>query len=293
MESTQASSRLDRQRLLDWRIPEVRHTYTRRDTLLYALGVGLGQDPLDAAQLRYVYEKDLLALPTMAVVLAYPGLWMADPATGIDCSRMLHGEQALELFAPLPVAGTVVGRTTVLDVIDKGAAKGAIVLTRREVFDAGSGTLLCRLGITSVLRGNGGFGGPDTPLPAPHALPRRAPDHVAECRTSPRAALLYRLSGDDNPLHVDPEAARAAGFERPILHGLCTFGIAGTALLFHGCDHDASRLRTMRARFTAPVFPGETLRTEIWRDGPQLGFRTTVVERGIVALDHGLATLAA
>jgi len=285
--------KFDRERLLAWQIPDVRHAYTRRDTMLYALGLGLGQDPLDPAQLRYVYDKGLQALPTMAVVLGYPGLWMADPDTGIDCARMLHGEQGLELFAPLPAAATVIGRTRVVDVIDKGVDKGAIVRTRRDVHDADSGTLLCRLTATSVLRGNGGFGGPNTPLPAPHALPQRAPDHVAECRTSPRAALIYRLSGDGNPLHADPAAARAAGFERPILHGLCTFGIAGTALLAHGCDHDASRLRAMRARFTAPVFPGETLRTEIWRDGAQLSFRTTAAERGIVALNNGWAQLAA
>jgi len=283
----------DRDRLLAWPIPEVRHTYTRRDTMLYALGLGLGQDPLDPAQLRYVYDEDLQALPTMAVVLGYPGLWMADPGTGIDCTRMLHGEQGLELFAPLPAAGTVVGRTRVVDVIDKGAGKGAVVLTQRDVVDADSGALLCRLSATSMLRGNGGFGGPNTPLAAPHALPARAPDHVAEHRTSPRAALLYRLSGDYNPLHADPAAARAAGFERPILHGLCTFGMAGAALLAHGCGHDAARLRAMRARFTAPVFPGETLRTEIWRDGTQLSFRTTVAERGAVALNNGWACLAA
>lgn len=285
--------KFDRQRLLDWKVPEVRQTYTERDTMLYALGLGVGADPMDAAQLRFVYDQALLALPMMSVMLGYPGLWMADPETGIDWKRMLHGEQGFTIEKPLPVAGTVIGRTRVLDVIDKGADKGAVVLTQREVVDADSDALLCRLTSTSMLRGNGGFGGPSTPLPAPHEIPQRAPDHTTEIRTSPRSALIYRLSGDYNPLHVDPVVARSAGFERPILHGLCTFGMSGVALLAACCGYDASRLRAMRARFTTPVYPGETLRTEIWIDGADISFRTLVVERQTLALNNGWARLEA
>ncbi|KDD49806.1 MaoC-like protein [Bordetella bronchiseptica OSU553] len=198
------------------------------------------------------------------------------------------------MYRPLPVAGTVIGRTRVTEVYDRGPEKGAVVHARRDVVDAATDELLCSLFATSVLRGDGGFGGPPAPPHRAAAMPGREPDRVEDIATLPQAALIYRLSGDYNPLHVDPDLAAQAGFERPILHGLCTFGLAGRALLQAACGHDPRRLTGMNARFSAPVFPGETLRTEIWlQDDGNAIFRTSALERGTVVLDNGQASLAA
>ena len=286
---------IDYQRLKNRPFPDCRHTYTARDSMLYALGVGCGLDPLDRSELPFVYEgvdgDELHALPTLGVVLGTVGFWAKEADTGIDWRRVLHGEQGLEIHRPLPAAATVIGRTRVLEILDKGPGKGALMYSQREVFDADSGQPLCTLTMTTVLRGDGGFGGPTTPAPKPHALPDRAPDTAIDLPTLAQAALVYRLSGDFNPLHADPQVAAEAGFARPILHGLATFGVVGRALLRGACGGDPSRLRTMKARFSAPVFPGETIRTELWRDGTALSFRARVVERDLVVLDNGQASL--
>ena len=206
---------------------------------------------------------------------------------------MLHGEQGFEIFKPLPPKGSVVGRSRVTGLIDKGADKGAVLLSERDVFDKQSGDLLCRLTSTTMLRGDGGFGGPSGPLPAPHPLPERRPDRVSSIRTLPQAALIYRLSGDYNPLHADPAVARKAGFERPILHGLCTFGVVCRALVEMVCDGEPSRLKKMPVRFSSPVYPGETIVTEAWSDGGgQISFRAKVAERDVVVINNGLAMAA-
>jgi acyl dehydratase len=205
--------------LLNWHFPELEHSYAERDTMLYALGLGCGADPLDQGQLQFVYEDGLRALPSMAVVLGYPGFWISDPGTGVDWKKVLHGEQDITIFKPLPAAGTVIGRTRVTGVFDKGKEKGAVLVSERDVIDKASGDLLCRLTSTTMMRGDGGFGGSSGPLPAPHPLPDRAPDQTASIATLPQAALIYRLSGDYNPLHADPAVARSGGFDRPILHG--------------------------------------------------------------------------
>lgn len=283
---------IDRNKLLGWEFPEVTQTYGHRDTILYALGLGLGADPLDRAQLQFVYEDGLKALPTMAVTLGYPGFWLSDPRTGADWKKLLHGEQGMEFFQPLPAAGTVVGRTRVVDVIDKGAGRGALVLTQRDIVDAATGSLICRTSSTSFLRGDGGFGGPSGPTPAPHPVPDRAPDLEIASPTLPQAALIYRLSGDYNPLHADPDVARSGGFDRPILHGLCTFGVAGHAVLVGAAGGDPGRLASLDVRFTAPVYPGETIVTQIWtgEDGV-VSFRSRVRERDLVVLNNGRARL--
>lgn len=283
---------IDYQRLKDWRFADLEHRYHAKDTILYALGLGCGSDPLDAEELRFVYEENLLALPTMAVVLGYPGFWLKEPGTGIDWRKVLHGEQGLILHRPLPAEGTVIGRTRVTGIIDKGEGRGALLLSERDVIDKASGALLCTLTSTTVLRADGGFGGPRGPAPEPHALPDRAPDLHVDLPTLPQAALIYRLSGDYNPLHADPKTAQAGGFPRPILHGLCSFGVAGRALLKACCGNDPKRLTAMKLRFSAPVFPGETIRTEIWRDGATVSFRARVVERDVVVLNNGLAQVA-
>ena len=282
---------MDYEALKAWQFTDVRQTFGKPETMLYALGLGLGGDPVDASQLRFVYEKELAALPSMAVVLGGPGMWVRDPRLKADWKRVLHGEQGFTLFRPLPVEGTVIGRTRLTGVVDRGPEKGAFIFTERDVIDAASSERLALLQSTTVLRGDGGFGGPTGPAPEPHVLPARAPDLAVDLATLPQAALIYRLSGDMNPLHADPEIAAAAGFPRPILHGLCTFGVAGHALLKSSCGYRPERCKSMRARFSSPVYPGETIRTEIWRQGAVVSFRARVVERDVIVLNNGCAEL--
>ena len=281
------------------RFPELAASYSARDTMLYALGVGYGSDPTDERQLDFVYEKNLRAAPTMAVVLAYPGFWAKEPDTGIDWVRVLHGEQSLELHRPLAPTGKVTGRTRVKALVDKGKDKGALLVHERELYDE-AGELLATVQSLSFCRGDGGFSerpgngprGGDPAPPPPPATPDTPPDIACDLPTAPQAALVYRLSGDTNPLHAEPAVARAAGFARPILHGLATYGVAGHAILKSFCGYDPARLKSLSVRFSAPVYPGETIRTEIWRKGNELQFRARALERGIVVLSHGRARLA-
>jgi acyl dehydratase len=285
---------IDPDKLMRWPLPPAMQVYTARDTIVYALGVGAGiGDPVAGGNLRYVYEGaagGLCALPSMAVVLATGPFWMQDPDTGIAWQRILHGEQTLRLHRPLPAEARVVGEQRIEALIDKGADKGALMLLSRTLHDETSGDLIATVGSTVFMRGDGGFGGRADGAPLPHPMPDRAPDAVLDLPTRPEQAALYRLSGDWNPLHIDPAVAAAAGFERPILHGLCSYGIAARAVLALLCDNDAARLTRFDLRFASPLYPGETLRTEVWRDGPgRASFRARVVERGQLILNHGLA----
>lgn len=239
-------------RLLAWPFRDVVQTYTVRDTLLYALSVGFGGDPTDAGQLRYVYEKDLMVVPSMAVVLGHPGPYVTDPAAGIDFRKIVYGEQALELLRPLPTAATVRARERVVAILDKGRDKGTLLRTERHIVDDATGEPLAVLNATLMCRGDGGNGASHGEAGPAHAVPEGEPQRTTELATLPQAALLYRLNGDTNPLHADPELARRAGFERPILHGLCSYGLAVHALLKTWCDYDATRIASVRARFSAP-----------------------------------------
>jgi acyl dehydratase len=278
---------IDPQKLLARRFAPVEHAYTWHDTVLYALGIGLGADPTDARQLAYVYEHGLRVFPTMPVILGYPGFWAREPDTGIDWKRLVHAEQSFELHRTLAPEGKVVGHTRVSAIYDKGADKGALLCQERRVVDAVNGELLATVSQVSMLRDDGGRGGSEGAPPVPHQVPDRRPDAVCDLPTLPQAALIYRLSGDPNPLHADPAVAHAAGFERPILHGLCTMGVACHAVLRALWDYDAARLRAMRVRFSAPVFPGDTLRTEIWQDDAVVSFRTFALERQMMVLNAG------
>jgi len=280
-------------KIKNWPFPEVVQTYTEKDSMLYALGVGYGHDPMDEAQLRFVYEKHLLAAPTMPVVLGYPGFWMKDPAAGIDWVKIVHGEQALRLHRPIPAAGTVIGRTRVKAVVDKGRDKGALVILERSIVDKASGALLATLDHTTFCRGDGGFGKGDAAPAPPPPVPEGTPDASCDLPTLPQAALIYRLCADPNPLHAEPAVAKAAGFSRPILHGLCTYGVAGHAILRTFCNYEPERLSGLSVRFSAPVYPGETIRTEMWRRGSTILFRSRAIERDVVVLNNGVATINA
>ncbi|MDE1544043.1 MaoC/PaaZ C-terminal domain-containing protein [Dechloromonas agitata] len=278
--------------LLNWPFEDIVQTYTARDSMFYALSVGLGSDPVDRDQLRFVYEKGLEAFPTMALVLGYPGAWAADLRSGIDVSKLVFGEQQVTWHRPLASAATIRARERIVNVVDKGAGRGALVYVQRQIVEDGSEEPLVTLDGTLFCRGDGGFGGPSGPVREPWRMPESDPDWTVDMPTLPQAALLYRLNADTNPLHADPEVALAAGFPRPILHGLCTFAVAAHAVLKTCGELIPQRLRSLRARFTAPVFPGETLSVELWQDGDSVSFRARVRERGVIVLDGGHALIA-
>jgi acyl dehydratase len=280
-------------KLLALKIPESEQAYTEGDAIFYALSLGLGQDPISQDELPFVYEKGLKVLPTFSCVVAHPGFWARDLDTGIDWVKGVHGEHRLELHKPLPPKGTLVGHTRILDVVDKGPGKGALIFSERKVRDKATSEVLATITQTSFARGDGGFGGPQRPTPAPHTLPDRAPDISCDLPTRPEMALLYRWNADMNPLHVDPAIAKAAGYPRPILHGLATFGVAGHAILKTMCGYDPSRFKSIAGRFSSPVFPGETIRTEMWRDGNVVSFRSRLVERDVIVLNNGRAEISA
>ena len=280
---------MDYHNIKNWKFPEVDQTYTENDSILYALGIGFGQEPTNPQQLKYVYEKNMQTFPTMAVVLGYPGFWMKDPKAGVNWVKLVHGEQRLKIHRPLPTSGRVIGRGRITHVIDKGADKGALVLSERTLHDP-EGNLYVTIASTTFCRGDGGLSQSDEAPAALQATPERSPDLVCELPTLPQAALIYRLCADNNPLHADLEVAANAGFPRPILHGLCTYGVAARAIVQAACNNDASRLTQMDTRFSSPVFPGETLVCEMWREGTEaIRFRAKVKERDLMVLSHGYA----
>jgi acyl dehydratase len=266
-----------------------RHEYSDRETILYALGVGMGRDPLGEAELDYVYERGALkTVPTLASVLTRSAL-LRD--SGFDYSKVLHGEQRLALHRPLPPSGQLIADSRVVAAYDKGPDKGAVILTETSVRSVADGAPLFTVGSTVFARGDGGFGGPAGSGPEPHRLPERAPDLVVALETRPDQALLYRLSGDRNPLHADPALARRVGFPAPILHGLCTYGTACRAVLQSVCGYDHTRITGFDVRFSSPVYPGETIATEIWVDGKIVSFRCRVAARDVTVINNGKCTL--
>jgi len=280
---------MDYQNIKNWSFPEVVQDYTEKDTILYALGIGFGQEATNPDHLKYVYEQDLQAFPTMSVVLGYPGFWMKDPKAGINWVKLVHGEQRLAIHRPIPAKGRVIGRSRISHVIDKGADKGALVITERTLSDA-DGNALVTIAQTTFCRGDGGLSQSDESPAALVATPDTAPDMTCSLPILEQAALIYRLCADDNPLHADPAVAAKAGYPRPILHGLCTYGVAARAIVQTACGNDASKLTSLNTRFSSPVYPGETLIVEMWKDGNKgVHFRAKVAERDIVVLSHGYA----
>ena len=268
-----------------------RFSYAKRDTLLYALGCGLGSDPCDPRQLRFTYEKDLLAFPTLVCVLTAGFDTLA--GSGVDYAQVVHAEQRLQIHAPLPAEGEVTARWAVDEVVDKGPGRGALITHHVKITDA-DGTPLATVHRTTLARGDGGLGGPTASRFVLTPVPDRPPDRKVTVETLPQQALLYRLNGDFNPLHADPEAARRAGFHRPILHGLGSFAIACRVVLETWCDLDPARLRAFEVRFAAPVMPGESLLLRMWRDSESstVAFEADVPERGVTALRSGRAVIA-
>jgi acyl dehydratase len=277
----------------DHQFEPIQAAFSDKDTMLYALSLGLCQDPVDSRELPFVYEKNLVALPSMSAVLAHPGAWITAEKFGVNWVKLLHGEQSAEFHRPLPPAGTLRAEFRIQAVVDKGAEKGALVYFDKLLFDAGDNSHLCTVSATYFLRADGGAGGFGEAPEALPAVPERAPDFVDEIGIGRRAALLYRLNGDRNPIHADPEMASKAGFETPLLHGLCTYGICGYSVLRKALDYDVTRMGSLGLRFSSPVFPGESLRVEGWETGQGVAFQATVTERRQRVVSNGFAALAA
>lgn len=258
--------------------------YTQRDGIIYALGLGLGKEPLDHSELRFLDERQLTLVPTFAATLCSPGLWLQAPEFGVDLTRLVHLAQWAEFPERLPPTSRVRGRGRVAGLHDRGADRGAVLEIEREVEDAADGRVYCRLRQTLLLRGNGGFGG-EPPAREERWAPATPPDVIERQPTSIRAALVYRLSGDWNPLHLDPEVSRAAGFPRPILHGLASWGMAALAVS-RAVGEDVAELQLLSCRFSDFVLPGDTIELRVWREAAGgARFRAFVEDRKV--LDNG------
>ncbi|AIT82096.1 MaoC/PaaZ C-terminal domain-containing protein [Novosphingobium pentaromativorans] len=282
---------MDLHRIRNWRFEPVIQNYEERDTILYALGIGYGADPLDELDLPFVFEHKLQAAPSMAVVLGYPGSWMREPEAGIDWVRMLHGEQAITLHRPLAPRGTVRAEHRILGVEDKGAEKGALMVIERQLFDDESDAPLATLWQNMFLRGDGGCGSFGEVPKFSTELPDGPPVDEVTVPTAANQALIYRLSGDLNPVHVDPAVARQAGFPRPILHGLASFGIAARAIIRAYAQGDPTKLKSLSVRLSRPAFPGDTIRFELYPDERKIRFRAIAVERNETILNGCEAVL--
>jgi acyl dehydratase len=265
----------------------VRERYDEQRTILYALGAGAGADTDD---LKYIYEQNLVALPTMSTVLASTeGRWFIDPRARVPISSVIHREQALEVYNALPPTGEVIGRTRIDNIVDRGPGKSAVVEQSRTLHNAANGEHIATVRQVLVIKGGGGFGGSDAGDGGSASLLDSPADLICILPTAKVQAAIYRLSGDRNPLHIDPDAARRGGFCRPVLHGLCTYAFAGRAVIGSLCKNRPEALKKLRARFVAPVYPGDTLRTEIWRTGVGCAhFFVRVVEDNRVVVDNGI-----
>ncbi len=263
--------------------------YDEKDAMLYALGIGLGGDPLDPAELPYVFEqRGPHTVPTFASML-FPDTILLE--SGCDVRQVLHRTQSLELFRPLPPVGNLLVNQKVISVVDRGEGRGAEIEVESELRRASDDTVICILGNRVIARADGGFGGPPPVVRERHKIPDREPDLVCDLPTRPDQALLFRLSGDFNPLHVDPSVAKDAGFDAPLLHGRCTYGIACHAILKTVCDYDFTLISGFDARFSSPVFPGDVVTTEMWQDRNVVSYRCKVNDRNVVVISNGKCTL--
>jgi acyl dehydratase len=285
--------------ILDQRAAPRTFSYGDKDVMLYALGIGLGADPMDERELAFVYEKGLKVVPTAVTVLAAGGRARdgADAphppghrVSNINYLMVVHGEQKVELHRPLPAGGAFTATSRTIGAYDKGADKGAVVINE-TVWTDEAGDKVATLTGSTFARGDGGFGGPSEGAPAPHPTPSRAADLSLEFATRPDQALIYRLNGDRNPLHADPRIARQAGFDRPILHGLCTYGITCRAILQAITSFDPEPILSHQVRFSAPVIPGDTLTVDLWRDGKDIAFEARVEARAVTVIKNGLTVL--
>lgn len=269
-----------------------KYSYSDREVMLYAYGIGLGGDPMDEKELAFVNEayftdRPLKVVPTFASVAA----WGSGPGEmHLNKVMVVDGERDITFHTPMPVAANITADSSVLGVFDKGKDKG-LVIRHQTVLKDEKGAPLATLVASRFARGDGGIGGPSEGQPEPHQVPSRAPDKSIDITTRPDQALVYRLCGDRNPLHSDPEFAKRAGFPRPILHGMCTYGITCRGVLQTYADYDASAFKRHAVRFSSPVYPGETVSMDLWKDGNVISFEAKVKARGVTVIKNGRTEL--
>jgi len=263
-------------------------SYTQRDSIIYGLGIGLGKDPMDATELKYVYENGLMAFPSMATNFQYKSTLLLKAK--LNMIMIVHGEQGVTLHQPMPASADVISDTKVINCFDRGASKGAIIEVETNVRLKKDNSPLCTLTNKTFARGDGGFGGEDVPASIPVKL-NDTPDIVHEVTTTADQALIFRLSGDSNPLHSDPNFAKMAGYPKPILHGLCSYGVACRSIVETLCEKDSKKLKKFNVRFSSPVFPGETIVTEMWKKDDEIHFQSKVKERDKVVLKNGVCEI--
>ncbi|WP_375413200.1 MaoC/PaaZ C-terminal domain-containing protein [uncultured Bradyrhizobium sp.] len=269
-----------------------KYAYTDREVMLYAVGIGMGADPMDEKELAYVNEavfspRPLKVVPTFASVAA----WGANPGEmNLNRLMVVDGERDITFHKPLPVAANITADSSVLGAWDKGRDKGAVI-RHETVLKGENGEQLATLVASRFARGDGGFGGPSEGQPEPHKVPTRGPDKSVDISTRPDQALIYRLCGDRNPLHSDPEFAKRAGFPKPILHGMCTYGITCRGILQTYADYDAGAFKQHAVRFSSPVYPGETVTMNMWKDGDVISFEAKVKARGVTVIKSGRTVL--
>ena len=263
-------------------------SYTQRDSIIYGLGIGLGKDPMDATELKYVYENGLIAFPSMATNFQYKSPLLLKAK--LNMIMIVHGEQGVTLHQPMPASADVISDTKVVNCYDRGASKGAIIEVETNVRLKKDNSPLCTLTSKTFARGDGGFGGEDVPASIPVEL-NDTPDIIHEVTTTENQALIFRLSGDSNPLHSDPNFAKMAGYPKPILHGLCSYGVACRSIVETLCEKDSKKLKKFNVRFSSPVFPGETIVTEMWKKDDEIHFQSKVKERDKVVLKNGVCEI--
>lgn len=268
--------------------PEGQSSWDADDVILYHLGIGAGDPPTDANELEYCYEGNLKVLPSFGVVPVFGTLggMLGAPGIEVNPAMILHGEQDLEIHRPIPTSAKATHRARISDIYDKG--KGALIITEAVTSDDQGPLFTNRF--AAFARGEGGFGGDRGPE-AGNKPPDREPDRTVESQTLRQQALLYRLSGDKNPLHADPGFAALGGFDRPILHGLCTFGVVCKAVVDNELDGDVTKVARYQARFRGVVYPGETIVSHMWREGERIVVTATTKERGDRVLDNTAITV--
>jgi acyl dehydratase len=279
---------VDPSKALGAKLPEGKSSYNADSVILYHLGVGAGSPATDAGELQYTYEKNLKVLPSFAVIPAFGSMGGIGGIDGLefDFMMLLHGEQEVVLHRPLPPKANLTTNAHIAEIWDKG--KAALVILESNSSDEQGPLFTNRFSL--FLRGEGGFGGEPGPK-AGNQKPDRAPDGVIESKLLPQQALLYRLSGDKNPLHADPEFAAMAGFDRPIIHGLCSYGVACKAIVDNVLDGDVTKVASYRARFAGVGFPGETYLTSYWKEGDKILLEVTSKDRDAVVISNAAITV--
>jgi acyl dehydratase len=282
-------------RLANWEIPGAEQEVSVRDCMLYALTVGLGSRPSDASHLKFTSEFQTEIVPSMVLSLAAPGFWFKDPKLGLDWAKLLNVAQSIEIGRLPTLPAKLRSSSRVVEIIDKGPDKGAIVAWERTLWTSSEREPCAIVTSTVLLRGDGLQKETIKSGAVNHVYgpaPTRAPDRIVEIATAPNSGLIYRLNGTLNPLHADPAVAIAAGFPRPIMPGTASIGFICAVVLEHACDFNPNLLRSLGARLTAPIYPGDRLRCELWLEGEQVAFRVIAAERNVVVLEDGRARIA-